>query len=125
MKSIGIEEIDFAKGDGLVPVVAQDRASGRVLMVAYANREAVEATLKTGFAHYWTRSRSKLWKKGEQSGHIQEVGEVLVDCDADTLVYVVDQTGPACHTGQETCFFRTLAWPVVGTPAENPLSRRP
>ena len=109
MKSMTIEEIDFAKGDGLVPVVAQDRASGRVLMVAYANREAVEATLKTGCAHYWSRSRSKLWKKGEESGHIQGVREVLVDCDADTLVYLVDQTGPACHTGQETCFFRALA----------------
>ncbi len=109
MKSVTIEEIDFAKGDGLVPVVAQDRGSGRVLMVAYANREAVKATLKTGLAHYWSRSRSKLWKKGEESGHIQEVNEVLVDCDADTLVYVVDQSGPACHTGQETCFFATLA----------------
>ena len=108
MKSVTIEEIDFAKGDGLVPVVAQDRTSGRVLMVAYANREAVEATLKTGFAHYWSRSRSTLWKKGEESGHIQEVREVLVDCDADTLVYMMDQTGPACHTGEETCFFRTL-----------------
>jgi phosphoribosyl-AMP cyclohydrolase len=109
MKSLGVDEIDFDKGNGLVPVVAQDRITGKVLMVAYANQEAVEATLRTGFAHYWSRSRSKLWKKGEESGHVQEIQKVLVDCDADTLVYVVDQTGPACHTGQETCFFRTLA----------------
>lgn len=109
MRSVTSEEIDFAKGNGLVPVVAQDRTSGNVLMVAYANLEAVEATVKTGLAHYWSRSRSKLWKKGEESGNIQQVREVLVDCDCDTLLYVVDQTGPACHTGQETCFFRTLA----------------
>ncbi len=108
MKSLNVDAIDFAKSDGLVPVVAQETASRKVLMLAYANREAVEATLKTGFAHYWSRSRSKLWKKGEESGHLQKVREVLVDCDADTLVYVVDQTGPACHTGEETCFFRTL-----------------
>ncbi len=108
MKFASVDTIDFAKGDGLVPVVAQESTSLKILMLAYANREAVEATLKTGFAHYWSRSRSKLWKKGEESGHLQKVREVLVDCDADTLVYVVDQTGPACHTGQETCFFRTL-----------------
>ena len=108
MKSIKVNEINFG-GDGLAPVVAQDRKTGSVLMVAYTNREAVEATMKTGFAHYWSRRRSKLWKKGEESGHIQEVTEVLVDCDADTLLYVVDQTGPACHTGQETCFFRVIA----------------
>lgn len=109
MKSVEVNEIDFAKGDGLVPVVAQDKKTGKVLMLAYANREAVEATLKTKFAHYWSRSRSKLWKKGEESGHVQAVHSVLVDCDADTLLYIVDQTGAACHTGQETCFFRDLA----------------
>jgi len=109
VKSITVDNIDFAKCGGLVPIVTQERATGRVLMVAYANREAVEATLKTGFAHYWSRSRSRLWKKGEESGHVQEVREVLVDCDADTLLYVVDQTGPACHIGEKTCFFRTLA----------------
>lgn len=108
MKSVSIKEIDFAKGEGLISVVAQEKTSAKILMVAYANQEAVEATLRTGFAHYWSRSRSKLWKKGEESGHFQEVREVLVDCDADTLVYVVDQTGPACHTGEETCFFRKL-----------------
>jgi phosphoribosyl-AMP cyclohydrolase len=108
LKFVGIKEIDFAKGEGLIPVVAQEKTSSKILMVAYANQQAVEATLRTGFAHYWSRSRSKLWKKGEESGHLQKVREVLVDCDADTLVYVVDQTGPACHTGEETCFFRQL-----------------
>ncbi len=108
MKPISVKSIDFAKGDGLVPVVVQEARTGKVLMVAYANRQAVEATLKTRFAHYWSRSRSKLWKKGEESGHVQQVRKVLVDCDADCLLYVVDQTGPACHTGQETCFFKLL-----------------
>jgi phosphoribosyl-AMP cyclohydrolase len=103
-----ITEVDFAKGDGLVPVVTQDAKSGKVLMVAYANKEAVELTLKTRMAHYWSRSRNKLWKKGEESGNVQKVHDVLIDCDGDTLLYVVDQTGPACHTGNETCFFRKL-----------------
>jgi phosphoribosyl-AMP cyclohydrolase len=103
-----IEEVDFKKGDGLVPVVTQEATSGEVLMVAYANEEALNLTLQTRFAHYWSRSRNKLWKKGEESGHLQSVREVLVDCDGDTLLYVVDQTGPACHTGNKTCFFRKL-----------------
>jgi phosphoribosyl-AMP cyclohydrolase len=100
--------IDFEKGKGLVPVVTQDEKTKKVLMVAYANREAVELTLQTGFAHYWSRSRGKLWKKGEESGNVQRVKQILVDCDADTLLYSVDQTGPACHTGNETCFFRKI-----------------
>jgi phosphoribosyl-AMP cyclohydrolase len=103
-----ITEVDFKKGDGLVPVVTQDASSGKVLMVAYANEQAVKLTLETRFAHYWSRSRDKLWKKGEESGHVQKVREVLIDCDGDTLIYVVDQDGPACHTGNETCFFRKL-----------------
>ncbi len=108
MNAVNVSEIDFAKGNGLIPVVAQEKNSQQVLMMAYANREAVEATLKTGFAHYWSRSRSELWKKGETSGNVQKVHEILVDCDADTLVYIVDQTGPACHTGEQTCFYRKL-----------------
>ncbi len=108
MSTAVITEVDFAKGDGLVPVVTQDAKSGKVLMVAYANKEAVELTLKTHMAHYWSRSRNKLWKKGEESGNVQKVHDVLIDCDGDTLLYVVDQTGPACHTGNETCFFRKL-----------------
>jgi phosphoribosyl-AMP cyclohydrolase len=104
-----MNEIDFAKGDGLVPVVTQDATSGKVLMVAYANSEAVKLTLETHMAHYWSRSRNKLWKKGEESGNVQKVHDVLIDCDGDTLLYVVDQSGPACHTGNETCFFRKLS----------------
>ena len=106
MKFIGVEEVDFAKGDGLVPVVAQEAVSGRVLMLAYANREALERTVKTGFAHYFSRRRGRLWRKGEDSGHVQRVVRVHVDCDGDSLVYVVEQTGPACHTGEESCFYR-------------------
>jgi phosphoribosyl-AMP cyclohydrolase len=108
LKPSKIGEIDFAKGDGLVPVVTQEAKTGKVLMLAYANREAVELTMKTKFATYWSRSRSELWKKGDTSGHVQKVKKVLVDCDNDTLLYVVDQVGPACHTGKHSCFFRKL-----------------
>ena len=109
MSEAKIEEVDFKKGEGLVPVVTQDVESGKVLMVAYANEEAVRLTLETRLAHYWSRSRNKLWKKGEESGNVQKVHDVLIDCDGDTLLYVVDQSGPACHTGNETCFFRKLS----------------
>ncbi len=108
MKAAQLDEIDFEKGGGLVPVVTQEAKTGKVLMLAYANREAVELTLKTKFGTYWSRSRKSLWKKGEDSGHVQKVKKVLVDCDNDTLLYLVDQTGPACHTGNHTCFFRKL-----------------
>ena len=91
---------------GLVPVVVQDRETSEVLMFAHANAEAVEKTMETGKAHYWSRSRGKLWLKGESSGHIQTVREVRVDCDADCLLYLVDQTGGACHEGYRSCFFR-------------------
>ncbi len=108
MKSATLHDVDFEKGEGLVPVIAQGRESGKVLMLAYANRLALQRTLETGYAHYWSRSRQKLWKKGEESGHVQRVHEILVDCDGDTLIYSVDQAGPACHTGEMTCFFRRL-----------------
>ncbi len=108
MKSSSIDEIDFAKGNGLVPVVTQEARTGKVLMLAYANKEAVEATMKTKRATYWSRSRNELWIKGDTSGHIQKVRRVLVDCDNDTLLYVVDQVGPACHTGKHSCFFTKL-----------------
>ena len=94
--------------DGLVPVVAQDAATAEVLMLAYADRPALERTLETGFAHYHSRSRGALWKKGETSGHVQRVREVRVDCDADAVLYRVDQTGPACHTLERSCFFRRV-----------------
>lgn len=108
MKTLTVRQIDFAKGGGLVPVVARDSATGRVLMLAYANKDAVQHTLETGYAHYFSRSRGKLWRKGEDSGHVQRVRTVRVDCDRDALLYEVDQTGPACHTGEETCFFSEL-----------------
>ena len=92
---------------GLIPAIAQDAATGRVLMLAYMNRESLEQTLRTGYAHYWSRSRRTLWKKGESSGHVQAVKEIRYDCDADALLLLVEQTGPACHTGQPTCFYRS------------------
>ena len=90
--------------DGLVPVVAQESRTGDVLMVAFANREALERTAATGLAHYYSRSRAALWRKGETSGHEQAVREIRLDCDGDTVLYRVEQTGPACHTGARTCF---------------------
>jgi phosphoribosyl-ATP pyrophosphohydrolase/phosphoribosyl-AMP cyclohydrolase len=95
--------------DGLVPVVAQERRSGDVLMVAYADREALERTLSTGLAHYYSRSRRTLWRKGETSGSEQRVAEIRLDCDGDTVLYRVEQTGPACHTGARTCFSSAVA----------------
>ena len=103
-----VSDLDFENFSGLLPVIAQDQESGMVLMLAYANIEAVRKTQQTGYAHYWSRSRNTLWKKGESSGHVQKITEVLVDCDEDTLLYKVSQTGPACHTGAVSCFFRKL-----------------
>ncbi|HVF64989.1 MAG TPA: bifunctional phosphoribosyl-AMP cyclohydrolase/phosphoribosyl-ATP diphosphatase HisIE [Casimicrobiaceae bacterium] len=95
--------------DGLAPAIAQDATSARVLMLAWMNRASLEATMTSGFAHYWSRSRNKLWKKGETSGHVQRVREIRLDCDADALLLVVEQHGGiACHTGRERCFFRQL-----------------
>jgi phosphoribosyl-ATP pyrophosphohydrolase/phosphoribosyl-AMP cyclohydrolase len=94
--------------DGLVPVVAQERRSGDVLMLAYADRDALARTLRTGQAHYYSRSRQASWRKGETSGHVQQVVEVRLDCDGDAVLYRVDQTGPACHTGERTCFGTVL-----------------
>jgi len=94
---------------GLVPVVAQDATTGEVLMVAYMNAEAVQRTADSGEAWYWSRSRGRLWRKGEESGHTQHVREMRIDCDGDTLLLVVDQSGPACHTGHRSCFYRDLA----------------
>jgi len=105
-------ELDF--GDGLLPVVAQDAESGEVLMLAYADREAVTRTRETGLAHYYSRSRDELWQKGETSGHVQRVEEVRVDCDGDALLYLVDQEVAACHTGYRSCFHRTVDGEIVG-----------
>jgi phosphoribosyl-AMP cyclohydrolase len=102
-------DIDFDKCGGLVPVVAQDDATGQVLMLAWMNRAAYEETLRTGRAVYYSRSRGKLWRKGEESGHTQEVRGVYVDCDADTVLLKVNQVGgAACHEGYASCFFREV-----------------
>jgi phosphoribosyl-ATP pyrophosphohydrolase/phosphoribosyl-AMP cyclohydrolase len=103
---------------GLVPAVAQENSTGEVLMVAYMNPEALEKTLSTRRAHYYSRSRKTLWKKGETSGHFQDVEGVYYDCDSDTILLIVRQTGAACHTGERTCFFRRLdEGPATPAPA--------
>lgn len=96
-------------GQGLVPAIAQDAASGRILMVAWMNREALAETARRGEAVYWSRSRGRLWHKGEESGHVQKVKEIRLDCDADVVLLSIEQQGGiACHTGRESCFFRRL-----------------
>ena len=102
-----LDEIAF-NDNGLVPAIAQRHDTGEVLMMAWMNRDAVERTLATGRVTYWSRSRRALWRKGETSGHTQALIEMLLDCDGDTLLLRVDQTGPACHTGAPNCFFRVL-----------------
>jgi phosphoribosyl-AMP cyclohydrolase / phosphoribosyl-ATP pyrophosphohydrolase len=102
-----LEEVRFG-ADGLVPVVAQERLSGDVLMLAWANREALEQTLLSGNAHYYSRSRQTLWRKGETSGHEQRVVEIRLDCDGDAVLYRVEQSGPACHNGTRTCFSKAV-----------------
>jgi len=102
-------EPDFAKGDGLIPAIVQDAETKDVLMMAYMNRESWDATLKTGKATYWSRSRKKLWLKGESSGNVQIVKAVFIDCDEDTILLHVQQIGDAaCHTGHRSCFYRKL-----------------
>ena len=120
-----LNKVNWAQ-DGLVPAIAQDRASGRVLTLAWMNREALKKTFETGEAHYWSRSRKKLWHKGEESGHVQRVFAIRLDCDDDAVLLEVEQTGGiACHTGRHSCFFQRLddgAWvvadPVLKDPAE-------
>jgi phosphoribosyl-AMP cyclohydrolase len=108
-KETGVVMLDFEKGGGLMPAIAQDAESGLVLMLAWMNRESYEETLRTGRACYYSRSRGKLWRKGEESGSIQEVQEILVDCDADTILLKVNQVGgAACHEGYASCFFRRI-----------------
>ena len=112
--------LDLKFTDGLIPVIVQDARSKDVLMMAYANKEAVRLTEETGFAHYYSRSRKKLWKKGEESGHSQRVLRILTDCDEDCLIYEVEQTGAACHTGYASCFYRRLDGTVIGTKVFDP-----
>lgn len=99
---------DFAKGQGLVSAVAVDAGTGEVLMLAHMNEEAFRLTLETGRVHYFSRSRNKLWKKGEESGNMQQLVEMRVDCDLDAVVIRVQQKGPACHEGFHSCFYRTV-----------------
>jgi phosphoribosyl-AMP cyclohydrolase len=103
-----VEKLDWKKMDGLIPVVVQEANTKEVLMLAYAKKEALEKTLKTGLATYWSRSRKELWVKGETSGHTQKIKSVSADCDYDTLLYIVEQKGPACHTGSHNCFYNKL-----------------
>jgi phosphoribosyl-AMP cyclohydrolase len=102
------EEVDFNKMGGLVPVIAQDSETNEILMVAYADKEALELTISSGYAHYYSRSRKNIWKKGGSSGHLQKIVEIRVDCDQDSIIYKVIQTGGACHTGYYSCFYRIL-----------------
>ena len=104
--------------DGLVPAIAQQHDSGEVLMMAWMNRQAVERTLESGEVHYWSRSRMKLWRKGESSGQAQRLVELRVDCDGDTLLLLVDQKGVACHTGRRNCFFRAVRGGTIETIAD-------
>lgn len=99
---------DFTKSGGLLPAIAQDGETGEVLMLAYMNRDAYDETRRTGRACYWSRSRSKFWRKGEESGHVQEVEGIFFDCDADTILLKVRQVGAACHKGYKSCFFREV-----------------
>jgi phosphoribosyl-ATP pyrophosphohydrolase/phosphoribosyl-AMP cyclohydrolase len=108
---------------GLIVAVAQDRLSGRIQMVAWMNNEAVQRTLESGFATFFSRSRGALWQKGETSGHVLKVSEVYLDCDADTLLLLCDAHGPSCHTGQPTCFFRRLT--TEGTVSDEPALAQP
>ena len=103
-----ITNIDFSKGDGIVPVIVQDANTNEVLTLAYSNKESLERTLSTGNSWFWSRSRKKLWMKGEESGNTQKVRKVLVDCDSDAIIYLVEPSGPACHTGEKVCFHHEL-----------------
>ena len=109
---------DFSRGEGLLPAIAQDADSGDVLMLAWMNREAFEETQRTGRAVYYSRSRGRLWRKGEESGHTQAVVGIYVDCDADTILLKVRQQGAACHEGYRSCFFRELDGEEVNVVAE-------
>jgi len=115
-----LEAIKFNDA-GLIPAIAQDADSGRVLMMAWMNEEAVQETLATGFAHYYSRSRQKQWMKGESSGHVQKILDIYLDCDGDTILLKIEQTGPACHTNRQSCFYKqrqTDDWVTIERPLE-------
>ncbi len=103
-----IDDIDFKKENGLIPVIVQDINTNEILTLAYANKESLQLTQKTRNSCFWSRPRKKLWMKGEESGNTQQVKKILVDCDFDAVIYLVEPSGPACHTGQKNCFHNTL-----------------
>jgi phosphoribosyl-AMP cyclohydrolase len=123
MSTAWLDQISW-NSDGLVPVVAQQADSGKVLMVAWMNREALQLTAAEGYAVYWSRSRQKLWRKGEESGHRQKVSGIYLDCDADVILLKIEQQGGiACHTGRESCFYRQLddgVWHIVEPVLKDP-----
>ena len=108
MIKVNMEELDWNKDDGLIPVVTQEADTLEVLTLAYVNKEALKLTLETGWAHYYRRSHRKVMRKGTTSGNVQKVRRVLTDCDSDALVFLVEQTGPACHLGERTCFHKLV-----------------
>ena len=103
-----IKKVDFKKGNGFVPVVVQDQSTNRVLMQAYMNEEALRLTLKSGKTHFWSRTKNRIWMKGEESGHYSLVQNAFLDCDNDAVLFKVQQVGPVCHTGEETCFYKPI-----------------
>jgi phosphoribosyl-AMP cyclohydrolase len=107
-------DIDWKKMNGLIPTVAQDYRTGQVLMLAYTTPESLKRTLETGLATYWSRERKRLWEKGETSGNFQEVKGIFLDCDGDSILFKVDTKGPACHTGEDTCFYRRIGGAKYG-----------
>jgi len=113
-----LDDITFG-AHGLLPAIAQDAGTGRVLMLAWMNAEAVRQTIDSGYAHYYSRSRKQQWKKGESSGHVQKIVAMCLDCDGDTILLKVEQTGPACHTNRESCFYRQRQdddWKIIEEP---------
>ncbi len=123
MPDIWLNKVNWSE-DGLVPVVTQEASSNSVLMVAWMDRDALKLTVETGEAVYWSRSRKKLWRKGEESGHIQKIKEIYLDCDKDVLLLTVEQVGGiACHTGRHNCFFNKLEnerWVVIASEIKDP-----
>lgn len=124
MNAMSLDSVKF-NPDGLIPAISQQHDTGEVLMMAWMNRESLEETLRTGIACYWSRSRKQFWRKGESSGHIQRVQAVRTDCDQDTLLLLVDQTGVACHTGRHNCFYLEAdtalgQWKEISSPEKDP-----
>ena len=119
-----LDQLKF-NADGLIPAIIQDQATGRVLMMAWMNRASLEKTIETGRTWFWSRSRGKFWMKGESSGHVQVVKDIAFDCDGDTVLLQVDQTGAACHEGYRSCFFRSVGTGVAEAKVTEPLLETP